>query len=464
MAKNGKFAKYKKPFRLNIGLIIALILFAFIVFGVYSYMREDKVSFYEVTDGGIAANQEHTGIALRTEEVQAADQTGYVNLLITGGKRVGVGTDVYALDETGEMTRFLSSDSLQNLQFTEENFLKIKNRLSDFSAELTDEGFREIYDAKTTINSSIIELANIFGNDNLQEQMLAKGISFRRITSPYSGLISFDTDGFEGRTPESVVAADFVNENYQSSHTKSGQLVEKNQPVYRVVTSEEWNLVFPLTEEERKLFSGSTTLSIRFKKNDIRYTVPYMQVNASDGNAFGKLTLRKYMVDFINDRFINFDIEEDALTGLKIPKSAVVEKTFLTVPTEYLAHGGDSTGDGFYKEVNGENGMTVEYIETEIFHEENDRYYIDFSSNADFQPGDYVVKPGTNERYKLGETANLQGVYNINKGYAVFKQIDILDTNDEYYTVRKNQKYGLSVYDHILFDPKGINEGDFIYQ
>ena len=170
------------------------------------------------------------------------------------------------------------------------------------------------------------------------------------------------------------------------------------------------------------------------------------------------------MVDFINDRYVSFNIETDTRTGLKIPKSAVVTKTFLVIPDGYLARGGDDTSEGFYKEVYTENGTSVQYIPTSIYYFDGEKYYIDFSSESLFQPGDYVVKPGTNDRFKLGETATLEGVYNINKGYAVFKQIDILDSNDEYYTVRKNQKYGLSVYDHILFDPTGINEGDFIYQ
>ena len=52
----------------------------------------------------------------------------------------------------------------------------------------------------------------------------------------------------------------------------------------------------------------------------------------------------------------------------------------------------------------------------------------------------------------------------INKGYAIFKKVDILSSNEEYYIVKKNTKYGLSVYDHILLDTEGINEGDFIYR
>ena len=56
------------------------------------------------------------------------------------------------------------------------------------------------------------------------------------------------------------------------------------------------------------------------------------------------------------------------------------------------------------------------------------------------------------------------GVYNINKGYTVFKNIDILGSNKEFYIVDKGTKYGLKVYDHILLNPDGFKEGEFIYQ
>ena len=69
------------------------------------------------------------------------------------------------------------------------------------------------------------------------------------------------------------------------------------------------------------------------------------------------------------------------------------------------------------------------------------------------------------DRYQIGQTASLKGVYNINKGYSVFKQIEVLDSNDEYCTVKKNMKYGLSVYDHIVLDASIIEkEGVLIYQ
>lgn len=81
-----------------------------------------------------------------------------------------------------------------------------------------------------------------------------------------------------------------------------------------------------------------------------------------------------------------------------------------------------------------------------------------------FNAGDYIVKPDSTDRYQIGASASLQGVYNINKGYAVFKQIDVLASNDEYYTIKKNMTYGLAVYDHIVLDASTVSEGELIYQ
>ena len=67
-------------------------------------------------------------------------------------------------------------------------------------------------------------------------------------------------------------------------------------------------------------------------------------------------------------------------------------------------------------------------------------------------------------RFQIGANASLEGVYNINKGYAVFKQIEVLAENDEYYTIKKGMSYGLSVYDHIALDADTVEEGALIYQ
>ena len=80
----------------------------------------------------------------------------------------------------------------------------------------------------------------------------------------------------------------------------------------------------------------------------------------------------------------------------------------------------------------------------------------------DFQDGDYIVLPDSNERYQIGQKESLQGVYNVNRGYAVFKQVEILDENSEYCIVQKNMDYGLRTYDQIVLNASMVTEHDIL--
>ncbi len=64
---------------------------------------------------------------------------------------------------------------------------------------------------------------------------------------------------------------------------------------------------------------------------------------------------------------------------------------------------------------------------------------MDKSDSGPFKSGDYIVKPDSSERYQIGPVATLKGVYNINKGYAVFRLISELTNNGEYYIIEKGQ-------------------------
>ncbi len=82
-------------------------------------------------------------------------------------------------------------------------------------------------------------------------------------------------------------------------------------------------------------------------------------------------------------------------------------------------------------------------------------YYIGGEEIAD---GDVVLKPDSSETYTIHETAKLEGIYCINKGYAVFRQIDIIYQNAEYSIIRSGTEYGISLYDHIALDGSTITE------
>ena len=73
------------------------------------------------------------------------------------------------------------------------------------------------------------------------------------------------------------------------------------------------------------------------------------------------------------------------------------------------------------------------------------------------------MKKDSSKKYQVSGTGSLQGVYNINKGYAVFREIKIIDENEEYCIVEAGSSYGLSQYDRIVLNADTVNDEDIVY-
>ena len=85
-----------------------------------------------------------------------------------------------------------------------------------------------------------------------------------------------------------------------------------------------------------------------------------------------------------------------------------------------------------------------------------------YLSRDQLKSGTVIVKPDSSDTYTIDTQKPLKGVYNINKGYAVFKQIKVLASNDDYTIVEAKTPYGISLYDHIALDGKSVKENQTI--
>ena len=115
----------------------------------------------------------------------------------------------------------------------------------------------------------------------------------------------------------------------------------------------------------------------------------------------------------------------------------------------------------FLKEVTLEDGtLSTQLTDTEVYSLTEGEYYV---SVDQFKAGEYIVKKDSADKYAIGKKASLIGVYNINKGYADFKEITKLYENNEYCIVQPNSTYGLAVYDHIVLDAGAVNDDQIVY-
>lgn len=494
-----KIVPYKRSRTPNVGMIIFAIIFIYMSFSVYSYMTREKIQFYEVTEGGIVNEQNYTGIILRDETVKYSDRAGNINYYIREGKRASVGTSIYSIDETGALASFMAKHPEATATLNEENLIDLKKFLSSFSITYDDEAFHTVYDTKYSLEAQVLEYGNFNALDNLDAMMAADGINFQQVRADEAGVISYRIDSYEDMDVSQISEEVFDRSAYSGSITQSGQQIPADSPVYKIITSDAWSVVFPMTEDDVKEYGEETWLKVKFNGRKLTATGDFSTFLGMDGKTYGKLDFNKYMVQFVSERYVEFEIVSQKVSGLKIPISAVTTKSFYLVPLGYLAQGGDGdhSTTGFMKETYSEQGTSAVFVPTEIYYSTEEYYYIDISEDGELKAGDYLVKPTgehvaeeellpeeegsteeeTNEaasetaraaeqdgRFQIGASASLQGVYSINKGYAVFKQIEVLASNDEYYTIKTGMRYGLTVYDHIVLDGAAVEEGKQIYQ
>lgn len=459
--RSNKIVKYRRPLRINIGMVIFAVIFVYIIICVFMYFTQKHIEAHQVTMGSLSSNNIYKGIALREEEIVTAQKAGYVNYYAREGERVGVGNLVYTLDESGRLADYVSSDSSDNT-LTTRDLNELKTEILGFKNNFDKEYFSSVYDFKYNVKGTVLKLANanILENiDKINASGMSELISFCR--APATGILIYSVDGFEDLTLENFTKELFDTKTYEKTQLIGNDLVEAGQPVYKISKSEDWSIVIQVDREKADELLEAEYVKVKFLKNQDTSWGQVSSYTNADGDIFVELTFTNSMVTFCTDRFIDIELILEEDTGLKIPNSAIVQKEFFIVPKEYVVQGGNSSDYGVMLETYAEDGSaTTEFIETTVYGETETEYYLD---DMVLRIGNYIIKPESTEKFAISKRGSLTGVYNINKGYADFKQINILYQNDEYAIVKSNTQYGLNVYDYIVLDATAVVDNEFIY-
>ena len=455
-----KVVKFPKTKYMNIGILIFGIIFVYLVATIIMYITAPQITVYEVRQGSILKDNAYTGLAVREETVVYADDAGYANYYAENNSKVKVGTKVYTLsDEKLEFEETAGTDSEQILSTEEKKALLLK--IQSYNNQFQENDFSSTYQLKNEIQSSLNKITSQSKTEQLNE-MIASG-SYSDLTvksATKDGIIVYSADGLEDVTIDTVSLEQLQKSNYKKNEFTSNRQVASGDPVYKLVTAEDWYLLIEVSQETHDALAEKKSVKVNFKKDNQE-----MRANISFLEQFDTpvlcLSFHNSMVRYVNERYIDIELILEDETGLKIPKSAETSKEFYVVPKSYLTVGGNSSNEGVMRQQTNSKGEAItEFMSVTVYYEEDEYVYLD--PNA-FESGDVLLKPESMETYPLKEKRSLKGVYCINKGYAVFKQIQILCESDEYYIIEEGNSFGLSNYDHIALDSSNIKENDVVF-
>lgn len=484
------FTSIGKLLTFNISTIMFGALLLYMIITVVLYATSSHVTTYQVTTGPLTKNPVCTALALRSEEVITAENSGYIEYYATEGMQVRKDGSVYSIsNEQQENTAVALSD---------EQMEEVRSRAEQFSYAYNSNNFYDTYSYKYQVRGTILQAAKAETSQATQtsedsqtasseegentDSVAGSAVTGNSIsignqdvyTAPEAGIVVYSTDGYENKTADSLVEEDFNQMAYQKENLITGNEIQTGDSVYKLITSENWTLMVPLTDQMAAALAGRESIQVKFVKDGESQNGSLSIVNIGSQKV-AKIELINGMTRYAGDRFLEVELVINTQSGLKIPVSSIVEKEFYTVPLDFLTQGDNGDTQGFLKQIGSGDSSSSEFIDATIYRQvdaqgneitENTQdtsgglCYVDKDT---LNEGDILIKPDSGETFTVGQVDNLQGAYNINQGYAVFRQIKILDQNEEYCIVEEGTSYGLRAFDYIARDGSTVSEEEILY-
>ena len=459
-AQEPNIVKYRRPWNVNIGMLLFAVILIYLIISIFSYLTTEKVVGYEVKSGSLSSNRVFRGIALRQEQIVNSDYAGYVNYYNEEGDRIGNHNLVYTVDESGGVMDYINAQNAGETTFSDEALKELRGDVIAFTATFSPRSFNTVYEFKNNVRSTAQKLSSnsILSQIRTMDQSGLSG-SIHYGYAPATGDIVYSTDGYETKLFADLTAADVKAEGYEKKQLANGRLVSRGEPVFKLCTDENWSITIEVaSEEEAQALLEEEYVRIRFLKNQYESWAKVSTRTDEEGKHLVNLAFTNSMVTFCQDRYIDIEILFTDQTGLKVPNSAIVENTFFLVPKAYVTSA--PSGRGVLRQRRTEDGTeTVDFVAAPPYSETEEYYYLDQTT---LRMGDVLVKPDSTETLILNSVGNLIGVYNINKGYADFRLIQVLYNNDEYSIIQPNSPYGLSEYDYIVLDASKVSPDQLI--
>lgn len=460
--KPEKIKKYRKPLNLNIGMIIFGVVLIYMIVCIIIYFQTGHIRRYEVQEGSLATDNIYRGVILRDETVIGASAAGYVNYYAREGERVAKNDLVYVIDETGRLNDGAEGAGTGENSLSEKELAEFRNEIANFSHGFNSLDFESTYDFKYSLMNTVLKLANANMLNNIGELSDSGGNIIGRANAPQSGAVAYWTDGYEDLTAENITAETFDTKEYEKKQLTSNTLLAAGDPAYKLASSENWSVVIPVDPDRGAKLQEEGYVKVKFLKNQYESWGKTQLHSNADGNTYLELSFNNSMVTFLSDRFLDVELIVEDETGLKIPVTSIVQKEFFLIPEAFVDAGGSSGRGRIVRQCYLEDGtISSEDMEIDIynFDDETGEYYLDSSI---LNAGDILYKLDSQESFTVSKRATLIGVYNMNKGYADFKQINILYQNEEYAIVKSNTRYGLNVYDYIALDASAVHDDQLI--
>ena len=440
--------KFRKFYLFRVFFIIIVIICLYTAFSFVKIFNSKSVKIYEVTTGEIVNVDRHKGFIFRDEKVATCQNSGYINFYVANADKINSGAFIYTIND--------EPSAIDNYELNDSDKRYIKQNIKMYNNYITNYDFSNVYNTKDALHNIIneINIVKQLENKDIEKEIDAKEKGYAK----YAGLMSFIIDGYEDYKIEDF--NDSLIKNYDSAKVSTQKKeVIANDIIYKISRNPEFNIAFDSSYDYDN-YSNSNNVYVKFVYENVTANGKIESFIGKDNIKHFKLSIMEYPEKFLNKRIVEFEIENKKISGYKIPIKSIVSKNCYRIPKGMVEVNSEDNENVFYKL--GVNGVRQKF-NCNISKEDKENYYISMDDTfSNLKYGDVLINK-YNDTYSLSEVVKIDGVYNVNKGYAIFKNIEIIDRTNEYAIINKQTINGISLYDHICLNAEEIKEGELIY-
>lgn len=485
----------KPPRNYKVPTFITFFLLTIYLLGyLFAFTQKPSIGVETVGYGTIDAPKTLRGIIVRDEAVAVSPMDGQAVYHYSEGERVKKGVAVCSIKNVANTDIIepklddLKKDiaklqkSRSDISIFQEDIRNIEKNISDavgsYIYKFVNGNISEMYGLKNQVDTQIKRRNDIWILENTQnlselseeraqyESQLAENMS--QVSAAESGMLTFYLDGMEDKLTEdslnSITEEQTKMKLVPELLTRS-DTIKKDEPVFKIVKSNVWYIASYVPAEMAAEWAqgDSKTLYTSVNEEDKMVEVTVDRIATGEKISYVVFRTDKSVADFISVRNLEFTIKDAVYNGIKIPNTAIVEKTLLKVPLSCKIENAGETG--VIKKIEGVGSFTkvpISRMDEDDGNPETEEYMYISQDYEVLKVGDIIMRG--EEEYTVSEVTTYQGVYVANSSIAEFTPVTIIAQNNEYSIVEvSGGNYGLKVYDTIVSDSKSIQDSDTIY-
>lgn len=421
-------------FKKNIFIILLfLIVIIYLLFSyLKSYLQINSYT-YTVTRDSMSLIEKTKSFLLLDEEIYTSNTNGYLFKLYDNNSYISNKTDV----------ALVLNNVFYDNEIKEDNYIKINNlkNIKNNIRELTDVNLNSIYYSIANDDISFSNKKNI----SIEYVSTKAPINYIFKTNN-SGIISYNIDGFEHITIDNFDNK-YTNMMYKRKELKNFDVVKPNDIIFKIIKSDTYKLAFKSDYNFDNVYNNE--INVRFIDYNINTKTKIKSFKNNNNEKYYYIELDDYLINLLNNRIINLDISLNSNKGLKIPLSSITSINCYQIPKKFVFFD-DSLNTYYVKKIN----KLGDIVNTEIrvIKIDNNNYYInDKDVYNKISIGEYLKSDDENN-YEITNYTLINGVNIKDRGLESFKNIDILDKNQEYAIISENTYNGIKIGDKIALN------------